>query len=78
MLPGDFIQYRITVTNSGGAPASAVHIDDVLPATLTYHSMSADAAGWTFSGTGNTRAADLTGTLVVGNSRFFWIRAQVK
>lgn len=78
VLPGDFIQYRITVTNSGGAPASAVHIDDVLPATLTYHSMSADAAGWTFSGTGNTRAADLTGTLVVGNSRFFWIRAQVK
>lgn len=77
VLPGEFIQYRVTVTNTGSAPASVVHIDDLLPAQLTFASASGDAAGWTFANTGNDVDADLSGTLAVGASRFFWVRASV-
>ena len=78
VLPGQFIQYKITVTNSGGTSATNVHVDDILPAALTYDAMTADAAGWTFTGSGNTRAADLGGTLAASGTRYFWIRVQVK
>ena len=78
VLPAQFIQYKISVSNGGAAAASSVHVDDVLPAQLTYNTMTGDAAGWTFSGSGNTRAADLSGTMAAGASRYFWIRVQVK
>ena len=78
VVPGEFIQYRIAVTNSGSAPASSVHIDDVLPAELTFASTSPDAAGWTLSNVGNSVSGDLSGTLAVGATRFFWVRASVK
>ncbi len=77
VIPGEYIKYKVTVTNSGAATASVVHVDDILPAELTYNAVTGDAAGWTFSGTGNDRDADLTGTLAAGASRFFWIRALV-
>jgi uncharacterized repeat protein (TIGR01451 family) len=77
VLPGEFIQYRVTVTNGGSAAASTVHVADALPAQLTYASSSPDAAGWTFSNVGNNVSADLSGTLAVGASRFFWVRASV-
>jgi uncharacterized repeat protein (TIGR01451 family) len=77
-VPGEFIQYKITVTNSGSAPASTVHIADVLASQLTFSGTTPDAAGWTLSNAANTVSADLTGTLAVGTSRFFWIRASVK
>lgn len=78
VLPGEFIQYRITVTNNGGADASSVSISDALPAQLTYVSSSSDAAGWTISETGGTVTATLAGTLAPSASRYFWIRVQVK
>ena len=77
VLPGEFIQYLVTVTNGGTAAASSVHVDDLLPATLTYDSATGDLAGWTFTPVGNDLDADLTGTLAPAASRFFWIRVQV-
>ena len=77
VLPGEFIQYLVTVTNGGTAAASTVHVDDILPAELTFISATQDAPTWTFSNTGNDLDADLTGTLAPAASRFFWIRAQV-
>ncbi len=77
VAPGEFIRYRITVTNTGSAAASTVHIDDLLPAELTFASVAGDAAGWTFSNTGNDLDADLAPPLAVGASRFIWVRASV-
>lgn len=77
VTPGEFIQYRITVTNSGSAAASSVHVDDLLPAELTFASATGDAPGWTFANVGNDVDADLSGNLAAGGSRFFWIRASI-
>lgn len=77
VLPGEFIQYRVTVTNSGTADASGVHVDDLLPAEVTFASATGDAAGWTFANSGNDLDADLSGTLVPGASRFFWVRVSI-
>ncbi|MCH7533405.1 MAG: DUF11 domain-containing protein [Gemmatimonadetes bacterium] len=74
VVPGEFIQYKVTVTNGGTATASSVHVDDVLPSALTYQSATGDLAGWSFANTGNDLDSDLTGTLAPAASRFFWIR----
>lgn len=82
VLPGQFIQYKVTVTNTGGAAATLTGtgfgVTDALPSQVTYVSTSSDAAGWTISESGGTVSAALTGTLAPGASRFFWIRVQVK
>ena len=78
VVPGEFIQYKITVTNNGSSPASTVHIADALATQLTFSGTTPDAAGWTLSNAGNNVSADLAGTLAVGTSRFFWVRASVK
>ena len=78
VLPGENIQYKITVTNNGSAPASVVHVADALATQLNFVSTSTDATGWTISNVGNSVSADLTGVLAVGASRFFWVRASVK
>ena len=82
VLPGQYIQYKVTVTNTGGAAATLTGtgfgITDALPSQVTYVSTSADAAGWTISQSSGTVSASLTGTLAPGTSRFFWIRVQVK
>ncbi len=77
VLPGQFIQYRITVNNTGVVDASSIHVDDLLPAEVTYDSNTPDAAGWTITNAGNDVDADLAGTLAPAASRFFWIRAQI-
>lgn len=77
VVPGEFIQYLITVTNNGDADASTVHIDDLLPAQVTYNGNTPDAAGWTFTVAGNDVDADLAGTLAPSASRFFWLRVQI-
>lgn len=78
VIPGEYIQYRISVTNSGGAPASAVAVSDPLPGQVTYTGNTPDAAGWTINeATGNVTAT-LTGTLAAGATRYFWIRVRVK
>lgn len=78
VLPGDYIWYRITVTNAGGADAASVSVSDPLPAQLTYVSNDPDATGWTISESSGTVTATLTGGLAPGASRYFWIRARVK
>jgi uncharacterized repeat protein (TIGR01451 family) len=82
VLPGQYIQYKITVTNTGGAAATLTGtgygISDPLPAQVTYVSASGDAAGWTISESSGTVSATLTGTLAPTASRFFWIRVQIK
>jgi len=77
VLPGQFIQYKVTVTNTGVGPATSVQISDALPAQLTFSSSSPDAGGWTIGNVGNNVTATLTGSLASAASRFIWIRAQV-
>ena len=77
VTPGEFIQYRITVTNSGGGSATSVNISDPLPAQVAYVSSSADAAGWTIAESGGTVTGDLA-SLAPAASRYFWIRVQVR
>jgi uncharacterized repeat protein (TIGR01451 family) len=77
VVPGQYIQYKITVTNSGAGAASSVQVSDGLPAQLTFSSSTPDAAGWTIGNVGNNVTATLTGTLASAASRFIWIRARV-
>jgi len=77
VLPGEFIQYRITVSNTGSAAATTVQVTDALPAELTFSGTTPDAVGWTLSNVGNNVTGDLSGNLAAGASRFFWVRASV-
>jgi uncharacterized repeat protein (TIGR01451 family) len=76
--PGEYVQYKVTVTSSGGAPANSVSVSDVLPAAVTYTSSAGDAAGWTISNAAGTVTANLGGALAAGAARYFWIRVRVK
>ena len=76
--PGEYLQYRIAVTNSGLAAATTVHVADPLPAAVAYDATTADAAGWTIVHNAGTVTADLAGTLATGQSRHFWIRVRVR
>lgn len=77
--PGDFMQYKVALTNgASAAAASTIVVSDALPAEVTYVSTAGDASGWTISQTGGTVTASLSGTLAAGATRYFWIRVQVK
>jgi len=78
VLPGQYLQYKVTVTNNGAAPAASVEITDPLASQLTYVSTAPDAAGWTITTPGGVVTADLTGTLAPAGSRYVWIRVRVK
>jgi uncharacterized repeat protein (TIGR01451 family) len=78
VLPGDYIQYKITVTNGGTADASSISVSDPLPAEVTYDSSAGDGGSpaWGLSEVTGTVTATLA-TLAQGASRFFWIRVQI-
>jgi uncharacterized repeat protein (TIGR01451 family) len=79
VLPGEFIQYKITITNTGLATASTVAISDALPAQVTWQSSTADVpADWTLSQAAGTVTGALNIALPAAGSRFVWIRVQVK
>ena len=78
VVPGEYIQYRVTVTNNGAAAASSVQITNAIPAEVNYGSATGDAAGWTIGFSSGTVTADLSGTLAASVSRYIWIRVQVK
>ncbi len=78
VLPDDFIEYLVTVTNDGTAQAADVVVTDDLPATLTYISRLNVVGTWDVTGTDNDKTFTLNpGTLNAGASVSFWIRAQV-
>jgi uncharacterized repeat protein (TIGR01451 family) len=78
VLPGDFIEYRISVTNTGTADASSISVSDALPAEVTFVSTSDDGGtpAWVISEAAGTVTATLA-TLGSGATRFFWIRVQI-
>ena len=78
VLPGDFIQYKITVANGGTADASSISVSDPLPAEVTYDSSAGDGGSpaWGLAEAAGTVTATLT-TLAQGASRFYWIRVQI-
>ena len=78
VLPGEYVQYLITVTNAGAAAATGVQVSDPLPAQVTYQASTPDALGWTVAEATGTVTADLAGSLASGASRSFWIRVRVK
>jgi uncharacterized repeat protein (TIGR01451 family) len=78
VVPGEYVQYKITVGSQGTAGAVTVRVTDPLPGDLAFVAATPDAAGWTISTAGGTLTASLAGTLPVGQSRFFWLRARVR
>lgn len=78
VLPGQYIRYRITVSNAGSAAATTVHVSDPLPSQVTFVSTADDGStGWTLAQSSGTVTGDLA-SLAGGASRFFWIRVQIK
>ncbi len=78
VVPAEFIQYRVTVTNNGNAPAQSVQVVDALPPQVTYQSTSDPAGGWSISETAGTVTATLSQALEAsGGTAFFWIRVKV-
>lgn len=79
VLPGEFIQYRISVQNTGGANAVTVEITDPLAPGLVFDSTQEDVLGdWTITEVAGTVTAQLNAPLAAGATRFFWIRVQVE
>lgn len=79
VLPGDFIEYHVTVTNTGTAPAASVVVTDALQvADVTYITNENTGGAWTsISFASPTVTAVLNGPLAAGGSAEFWIRVQV-
>jgi uncharacterized repeat protein (TIGR01451 family) len=78
VVPGEYIQYKITVSNTSSVVANSVQVTDPLPGAVAYDSNTPDAAGWTISVSGANLTADLSGSLAAGASRFFWVRVRVR
>ncbi|MFL5608322.1 MAG: hypothetical protein ACJ8AD_17850 [Gemmatimonadaceae bacterium] len=79
VAPGEYVQYKVTVTNTGSAAASAVSISDPVPSAVTHIANTPDAVGWTMTvPPAGTITASLAGTLAAASSRYFWIRVRVK
>jgi uncharacterized repeat protein (TIGR01451 family) len=78
VLPGDFIEYRVEVTNTGTAPAASVVITDALPGEVTFISTEDPGGSWaSITESGGTVTATLSGSLAPSGTAFFWIRVQV-
>lgn len=77
VLPREYIQYQLTVTNTGAASATGVTIADPLPAQVTYVSASG-GAGWTITEVNGTVTGVYGPALAPGASQVIWVRVQVK
>jgi uncharacterized repeat protein (TIGR01451 family) len=80
VLPGDFIEYHVTVTNNGTAPASNVVVtDDLQVADVTFIATENTGGAWSsINFASPTVTATLAGALAAGGgSAEFWIRVQV-
>jgi uncharacterized repeat protein (TIGR01451 family) len=77
-IPGDTIQYRVTVTNNGTADASNVVVNDVLPGEVTYDTYTNDGNWASINEAAGTVTATLSGTLASGGgSAYFYIRVSI-
>ncbi|MEK7477648.1 MAG: hypothetical protein AAB152_18670 [Candidatus Coatesbacteria bacterium] len=66
-VPGDVIQFTVTITNSGATPLTTIHVTDTLAAGLTYQAGSLNvepAAGWTTNAAGAILRADQSGSTI--------------
>ncbi len=79
VLPGQFIQYKVIVTNNGTAPASSVVVTDALGALPVTYDSNSDPGGWaSIVESAGTVTATLSGTLAAsGGSAYFWIRVRI-
>lgn len=79
VLPGDFIEYHVTVTNTGTAPAASVVVtDDLQVANVTFVSTENTGGAWSsIAFASPTVTATHSGPLAAGGSAEFWIRVQV-
>jgi uncharacterized repeat protein (TIGR01451 family) len=78
VLPGEFLRYRVTITNSGSSSATTIQVVDALPAELTY--FSSTGTDWSFSVAGQTVTANYTansGIFVASGSSSFVLRVSV-
>ena len=86
--PGVTYYYKLAVTNtSGSADAYGVVLTDVLPASLTYVSATADVgADWTITNSTTAGVTTVTATMVTtptavtipaGTTRYIWIGAKI-
>jgi uncharacterized repeat protein (TIGR01451 family) len=78
VVPGEYIRYRLTVTNTGNSPASSVQVSDPLDSALEYVSSTGDVVGWTLGYAAGEVTGSLSGTLAAGASRFFWVRVRIR
>ena len=79
VLPGQFIQYKVTVTNNGAAAATSVSVTDNIPAQMTYTSNTNVGGAWSsINYAAGVVTATLSGSLAPAANAVFWIRAQVK
>ena len=78
VLPGDFIEYKVTVTNSGASAATTVVVTDNLPPQVTFVTAENTASAWTsINQAAGVVTATLNGNLAPSASAVFWIRVQV-
>jgi len=78
VLPGEFLRYQVTITNSGSTSATTIQVVDALPAELTY--FSSTGTDWSFSVAGQTITANYTansGIFVASASSSFVLRVSV-
>ncbi len=75
VLPGEYIRYRMTVTNNGTTDAVSVQVTDTLPAQVTYDSSS--GSGWSIGLSGATVTADWAGNLASLASATFEVRVRI-
>ena len=79
VLPGEFIRYRVTITNNGSTSATTVSVADALPAELTY--ASSTGIDWSFGVVGQNITATYTansGILAASASSSFVLRVSIK
>jgi uncharacterized repeat protein (TIGR01451 family) len=78
VLPGEFLRYQVTITNSGSTSATTIQVVDALPAELTY--FSSTGTDWSFSVAGQTVTANYTansGIFAASGSSSFVLRVSV-
>jgi len=79
VLPNQYVQYKVTVTNNGAAAATSVSVTDAIPAQLTYISNTNVGGAWaSINYAAGTVTATLSGSLAPAASATFWLRVQVK